>query len=246
MKNVVKLLSILLLASGVVFTSCSREVTGLKLDKDKVELEVGDNLTLVATVEPSDAKDKTVKWTTSDPAIVAVEDGKLTAIAVGTARITATTVSGGYEKICDVTVGPKIADSYEVRVATATLRSSDNQAVNLEVTSEETPPFNMGGVSGYDLVGLAQNISGKMIPAGTPYKYRVLVNGTVFETKEYKLLTDIPAANGVLLVCRYVSFAGIPVAAFGEQTFRVELLQIGKKELATPVSGEHTYKVSPK
>lgn len=60
---------------------------------------------LTATVYPTDAANKNVTWTSSNNDIATVDDkGLVTANAVGTATITATTEDGGYTDTCVVTV----------------------------------------------------------------------------------------------------------------------------------------------
>ena len=81
-------------------------VTAVTLDKEKLALEVGGEATLVATVTPDNADDKTVTWTSSDSNIASVdENGKVTAVAAGTATITAT--AGNQTATCEVTVTEK-------------------------------------------------------------------------------------------------------------------------------------------
>lgn len=56
---------------------------------------VGDEATLVASVLPENATDKTVLWASSDETVVSVdENGKMTAVKAGTATITATAKDG--------------------------------------------------------------------------------------------------------------------------------------------------------
>ena len=78
------------------------EVTSITLDQDEISLEIGASITLTATVTPDNADDQTVIWTTSDAAIATVENGQVTAKAVGTATVTAK--CGGKEATCSVTV----------------------------------------------------------------------------------------------------------------------------------------------
>lgn len=58
-----------------------------------------------AEVTPANASNKAVTWSTSDDTVATVaEDGTITALAEGTATITATTESGGFTDTCAVTV----------------------------------------------------------------------------------------------------------------------------------------------
>ena len=87
-------------------------VTGVTLDQNEVQMTVGDEtLMLTATVAPDDATDKTVVWTSSDPSVATVANGLVTAVAAGTATITATATNGtpvdttdDFSATCDVTV----------------------------------------------------------------------------------------------------------------------------------------------
>lgn len=77
-------------------------VTGITLDHTSMSLLEGETGTLVATVDPETATDKTVTWSSSDEAVATVADGVVTAVAAGTATITAK--AGGLEATCTVTV----------------------------------------------------------------------------------------------------------------------------------------------
>ena len=77
-------------------------VTGVSLNKTVLSLEVGDSETLIATVSPSNATNKTVTWESSNTTIAIVSNGKVTAIKVGTAKITAS--AGNKSATCAVTV----------------------------------------------------------------------------------------------------------------------------------------------
>ena len=64
-------------------------VTSVELNKTSINLKEGESETLVATVKPDNATDKTVTWSSSDETIASVESGKVTAIKEGKATITA-------------------------------------------------------------------------------------------------------------------------------------------------------------
>ena len=81
--------------------------TGISLDKSNENMSVGDELQLTATITPENATNKNVKWKSSNSKIATVENGKVKAIAEGTATITATTEEGNLEAKCVITVNKK-------------------------------------------------------------------------------------------------------------------------------------------
>ena len=82
-------------------------VTGVSLDKTALNLTVGDQYTLHATVNPSNATNKAVQWKSSNTAVATVNNGVVTARATGQATIYVTTVDGGYSASCVITVTEK-------------------------------------------------------------------------------------------------------------------------------------------
>lgn len=78
------------------------EVSFVELNKSTLELVEGDSETLIATVKPDDATDKTVTWISSDTSVATVSEGTVTAIVGGTATITAK--AGDKSATCAVTV----------------------------------------------------------------------------------------------------------------------------------------------
>ncbi len=80
-------------------------VTGVSLDRSALTLSKGDTARLTATVEPADATNQNVTWASSAPDVATVDaSGNVTAVAEGTATITATTDDGGKTATCTVTV----------------------------------------------------------------------------------------------------------------------------------------------
>ncbi len=79
-------------------------VTGVSLNQNSLTLAIGDTYTLTATVTPSNATNKTVRWSSSAPNVVTVQDGFITALSEGNATITVTTVDGLHTATCNITV----------------------------------------------------------------------------------------------------------------------------------------------
>ena len=97
----------------VTVTARTYPVESVTLDKDAVELTEGADITLTATVNPSNATNKNISWTSSDNAIATVENGKVTAVKAGTATITVKTEDGNKTATCAVTVNKKKVDTVE-------------------------------------------------------------------------------------------------------------------------------------
>ncbi len=81
-------------------------VTSVKLNASAVQLKKGNTTTLKATIAPSNASNKKVKWTSSDTSVATVNSsGKVTAVKNGTATITCAAQDGSKKKAtCKITV----------------------------------------------------------------------------------------------------------------------------------------------
>ena len=80
-------------------------VSSIVLDQTNLILQLGSGVTLVATVSPENAVDKTVTWESSNPAVATVDqNGRVTTVGVGEAVITAK--AGDKSATCKVTVNP--------------------------------------------------------------------------------------------------------------------------------------------
>ena len=96
-------------------------VASVALDKNAMEVEIGVDSTLKATVSPSNALDKTVRWSSSDENVATVDEtGKVTGIGEGNAVITVTTNDGEFTDTCDVRVIPHVHDINKVGGTSAT------------------------------------------------------------------------------------------------------------------------------
>lgn len=78
-------------------------VASITLNKSAITILVGETTDLIATILPDNATDKTIVWVSSSPTVATVENGKITAVAKGTAIITAT--AGDLSATCSVKVG---------------------------------------------------------------------------------------------------------------------------------------------
>ena len=110
-------------------------VTSVAVIPEYVELTEGDSKALMVRVQPSDATDKTVVWSSDAPEIVEVSDGgRITAISEGTAVITAT--SGDVSGTCTVVVSKPYIPVSSVKINLSSLELTQGEVVSLTVTVE--------------------------------------------------------------------------------------------------------------
>ena len=85
-------------------------VTGVTLNQSSMNLYYNDSAqntgSLTATVAPANATNQAVTWNSNNPTVVSVDqNGRVKALASGTATITATTADGGFKASCVVSSG---------------------------------------------------------------------------------------------------------------------------------------------
>ena len=86
-------------------SSIDIQPTGISLNKPETKIAVGKTEILKATITPSTASNKTVKWSSNNTKIVSVDNaGRIKGIESGNAVVTATTEDGKYKAECNVTV----------------------------------------------------------------------------------------------------------------------------------------------
>jgi uncharacterized protein YjdB len=116
-------------------TVTPKTVTGITLDRTSLALKEGENATLIATVTPTNATDKTVTWTSSNAAIATVDNtGKVSAIKEGAAIITAK--AGDKTATCAVTITNNIIAVTDIRLdkVSFTLKEGENASLIATVT----------------------------------------------------------------------------------------------------------------
>ena len=124
---------------GYVFRDYTKEVpknvkvTGISLDKNNLELKIGDTYTLTSTITPNNATNKEVEWSSNNSDVATVENGKIVAKNKGDAKITVKSKDTGVSATCNVKVVKKVTEI-----------SISESAVNLNVGDESTLNYTIG------------------------------------------------------------------------------------------------------
>lgn len=108
-------------------------VTDVSLNKSSTTLVVGGTETLVATIIPSQATNKSVVWSSSDNNVATVSvNGLVTGITAGSATITVTTGDGNFVDTCSVTV------SQDIIMVTGVSLNKSSTSINIDATETLT------------------------------------------------------------------------------------------------------------
>lgn len=111
------------------------KVTGITLNQEKANLQVGKSIQLKAEIRPENASNKEIKWSSSDEEIATVSaDGKVIAIQPGDATITAETVDGNYKAECEISVAEVLIPIEEIHLETTEFSLELKQSFQLKVT----------------------------------------------------------------------------------------------------------------
>lgn len=95
-------------------------VTGITLNQSSLSLKVGQTATITASVQPGNATNKNVTWTSSNAGVVSVSNGTVKAVSAGSATITAKAADGsGKTASCKVTVTKTHTHQYAAKVTKA-------------------------------------------------------------------------------------------------------------------------------
>lgn len=126
-------------------------VTGVTLAPATLNLAVGDTpLVLTVGVLPQNATNKAVTWSSDKPAVVTVDaNGRVTAIAAGTATITVTTADGGHTATCAVTsaaLSPGIVVNIGIQPPTRDVVIGETFTLDIQVDAGDQP---VAGVSAF-------------------------------------------------------------------------------------------------
>lgn len=182
-------------------------VTSITLNKTSLTLQPEQSETLTATVKPDNATDKSVSWS-SDMKSVAIVDnnGKVTAIAAGTATITCEANDGsGVKATCAVTVSdpepPYPADIWFVSVTCDNI-NLDNLTKNDKLSMHATFENKGGTDEIYSMLALI-NLEATKIVANGDYDVREFKGGMT-TTVDYEYALDtIPAGQYYATVLYY-------------------------------------------
>ncbi len=97
------------------------KVTGVALNKNEASVYIGSYETLSATISPVNATNKGLTWSSENPDIVTVVNGRIKGVGVGKANVIVKTDDGNFTDTCEITVLPVNVSSVHLNKDEATL-----------------------------------------------------------------------------------------------------------------------------
>ena len=168
-------------------------VTGISLNKTSVSMHTGDTFTLKATITPTNATNKSVKWESSAPTVASIDNnGLVTALSDGSATITCTSLSNAsISANCtiDITTIKTLTS-----VTNGLVHSYDLTALNgSSATVEDLIGDVVLTMDGFSDVASAKTADGIVTEANSILKQEA-VSPTV--TNEYSIVFTVKGARG--------------------------------------------------
>jgi uncharacterized protein YjdB len=200
-------------------------VSGVELNKSKLELVIDATEQLVPNVKPAGAANKTVDWESDDEDVATVSPtGLVTAVGEGTATITVTTRSGGLTAECEVKVSYAPVTSITLNESALVLASTGGDEFQLIA---EVLPANADQTVTWSIApaGYATAVNGKVVPVA-------IGDATVTVTAKGKKADGSPATA----TCTVSVVASVPVTGVKLDQSTLTLSKNGTAQLTATVS----------
>lgn len=111
-----------------------RHAESVELSQKEIKLYLGENRSLTATVLPSDASDKNVTWSSSNPNVATVSTaGNVVSKSVGTTVITVKIADGGHQASCHVTVLEPVVYATSLTITPQALNMNIGESASLNL-----------------------------------------------------------------------------------------------------------------
>lgn len=144
------------------------EVDSISIVQNDLTIEEGESMSLSAVVLPQDAKNKTIKWSSSDESKVKVSsDGRIDAMAIGSAVITAE--AGKKKDFITVTVVARVISVTGVSLSPSslTIKVGQSQTIEAKISPEDATIKNISWLSSNPDIATVDNGTVSGISAGT-------------------------------------------------------------------------------
>ena len=195
--------------------------TAIEVAPTTLDLIIGEQSTLTATLTPADATDVVI-WTTDAESVATVKNGVVTAVGTGTATITAT--AGSFSATCAVTVSAVPATGIKLDQTSLTLKQYATETLTATITPENTTDKLTWSSSDVKVATVTDGVvkgvaKGTATITATVGAFNATCEVTVEEPLSYAVATDAAAlAVGDVIVLGCAAKNAV-AGAMGEETY---------------------------
>ena len=164
----------------------------VSLSKNAQTLTVGSSFTLTATITPTNASNKAVKWHSTNPKVATVTNGKVTAVAAGQTDIVVTTLASGQTAKARITVQAKSSGTKSQIGKVTPVYRLYNPGIKLHLYTHSLEEVTVLGTRGW----ISEGPTFSTIGSGTPvYRlYSPLLREHLYTTNKKE--NDLLATRG--------------------------------------------------
>lgn len=185
------------------------EVESISLSHQEQTIEVGQSLNLEATINPSNATDKTIVWSSSNPGVVSVDkNGRLTALTKGNVTITAT-ASNGKKSTCKVIV-KQFIETVSLSKSELTLEQGDQDLLVATINPDDVIDTKLRWNS------------------SNPAVAEVDENGSILALSKGETVITVSTVNGKTASCKVVVY---PKVTSVDIIFNNEKMLVGESQM---------------
>lgn len=144
--------------SDICELNITQLATAIELDKHEARLAIGNNVALNVKVSPQDVNTDRVTWKSSDNGVARVsDDGIVTAVGKGTAKITATTSDGSYlSDVCEITIWQPVT-SVSLEKHECLMKVGETTTLRTSILPNEADNKNLVWTSSNEKVATVEN-----------------------------------------------------------------------------------------
>lgn len=209
-------------------------VNSVSLDKTSVELTEGDEITLTATINPDNASNKSVIWSSSNTSVAIVDNGRVSALAPGQTTITVKTVDGEKTATCVITVIAKVynVESISLNQSKLSMMTGDEEILEATITPENAADKAIIWSSDNPMIASVENGKVKALQLGTATITATTQDGG----KTASCIISVVEIDSMI----DVSFSGMNVS-YGSVSFEGDLIKLTSGvKLGVPISNYST------
>ena len=189
----------------VTVTEKYHSVESISLNQTQAKMMVDDEVTLVATISPENANNKTIVWSSDNPSVATVQNGTVKALSLGKANITATTEEGNKTATCSISVvgidEMVSASFYSMDLGSGSLsyegsyvKLTKGVKLSIALSNYSTRPISVTGLSltcAKTGTPVTYNIEENQLDGGRAVTYTVTLFSTMYSpTAQYTYIYD--------------------------------------------------------